>query len=90
MTGNDVIYSTVCFFQTDAYAPYLFDATVMWALTVNQTLQIDGNPRDGAQIYNNILDTVRLKRKGGEQLIWNFSANSEKKSVILILSAVEF
>ncbi|XP_059156438.1 atrial natriuretic peptide receptor 2-like [Physella acuta] len=34
----------------DAYAPFVYDATVLWAVIVNKTLQEGGDPRNGSRI----------------------------------------
>lgn len=39
-------------FQTlDAYAPFLYDATLLWAILVNQTMAADVDPRNGSYIF---------------------------------------
>ncbi|CAG5117840.1 unnamed protein product, partial [Candidula unifasciata] len=41
-TGNETV---------DAYAPFIYDATVLWAALVNRTLQAGGSPRNGTHIF---------------------------------------
>nr|KAG5694015.1 hypothetical protein BaRGS_002469 [Batillaria attramentaria] len=38
-------------YTLDAYAPFLYDATLLWAILVNKTLEADGDPRNGSQIF---------------------------------------
>ena len=35
----------------DAYAPFVYDATVLWAFLVNKTLKDGGDPRNGSRIF---------------------------------------
>ncbi|XP_025088267.1 atrial natriuretic peptide receptor 1-like isoform X2 [Pomacea canaliculata] len=41
-TGNNTL---------DAYAPFLYDATLLWAILVNQTMAADVDPRNGSYIF---------------------------------------
>ncbi|XP_041367586.1 atrial natriuretic peptide receptor 2-like [Gigantopelta aegis] len=36
----------------DAYAPFLYDATVLWAIIVNKTMVEGKNPRNGTHIFH--------------------------------------
>ncbi|XP_076472065.1 atrial natriuretic peptide receptor 2-like [Babylonia areolata] len=42
--GNDT--------YVDAYAPFLYDATSIWAILVNQTLEKSGDPRNGTFLFH--------------------------------------
>ncbi|KAK6191942.1 hypothetical protein SNE40_003513 [Patella caerulea] len=37
--------------ELDAYAPYLYDASIVWAQLVNKTLKAGKNPRNGSLIF---------------------------------------
>lgn len=50
----------------DAYAPYLYDAIITWAQSVNYTLEHGDNPRDGAHIYQVVPEAVNLKGVTGD------------------------
>ncbi|XP_045175624.2 atrial natriuretic peptide receptor 1-like isoform X2 [Mercenaria mercenaria] len=52
--------------DVDAYAPYLYDAIITWAQSVNYTLEHGGNPRDGAHIYQVVPKAVNLKGVTGD------------------------
>ena len=42
----------------DAYAPYLFDALLVWARAVNLTLEMGGDPRNGALIHKMVPSVI--------------------------------
>lgn len=47
----------------DAYAPFLFDAAIFWALTVNRTLQENADPKNGTHIFYKIVKDAQMKFK---------------------------
>ncbi|XP_048242598.1 atrial natriuretic peptide receptor 2-like isoform X2 [Haliotis rufescens] len=38
--------------QLDAYAPFLYDATVLWAILVNRSIVLGGDPRNGSHMFS--------------------------------------
>ncbi|XP_067655026.1 atrial natriuretic peptide receptor 2-like isoform X2 [Haliotis asinina] len=38
--------------QLDAYAPFLYDATVLWAILVNRSIVLGGDPKNGSHMFS--------------------------------------
>ena len=36
----------------DAYVPYLYDATSIWAILINKTLERNEDPRNGTYLFH--------------------------------------
>lgn len=57
--------------ELDAYAPYLYDAVVTWAKSVNYTLKRGGNPRDGTLIYKMVPIATKSTRGVTGDIVFN-------------------
>jgi hypothetical protein len=44
--------------QPDAYAAYLYDATMVWAITVNKILEENKDPSHGSLLFKTALKIV--------------------------------
>ncbi len=42
----------------DKFSPFLYDAVMLYAIAINETLARGGDPRNGNQIWNNMRKKV--------------------------------